>query len=267
MRVLEVLTQLGLSAKEAAFYIFLLVKGPRTASQISRALGETRTNTYMILDRLAAAALVETDPNIPVKTYAAANPEKLKGLVTVRQLHLRQAQTALSNILPDLSSQYSLGQHKPGVVYLEGVKGYKQSLDDMAKSRGTVNIMASSVAHENQEAWAALESYAFRRRDSDPHSRIIFSKDIEREIDTKRFRAQGYEPRFWGEQFHEAEIAIYDSKVALTVYHPSLITTVITNKVLSETFLVIFEQLWSQAKQASISENNKPQRTKERGLA
>ncbi len=247
----EVLAWLGLNAKEAKFYLFLIEKGSMTAAQLAKELKESRTNVYTILERLAGDKLVVIDDTTAPRTYAPASPDKLKALITTRQMELRQANVALNSVLPELISQYNLGQHTPGVVYLEGINGYKKSLTDMAASKQVVSILASDVTSKNKEAREALEVYAHARKKPN-HSLILFSSEVENEINIKNFNDKGYEVRFWDGQPHEGEVAIYDDKIAFTVYQPSLVVTIITNQILAATFNIIFKHLWANTKTGQL---------------
>lgn len=243
----KLLTQLGLSEKEAAFYLYLLSEGSLTAAQISKANQESRTNTYMILDRLLAEQIVTTDNESAVKRFSAADPNKLRELLNNQLLQVRQSQSALNTALPQLSSLFSLGNHKPGIVYLTGLSGFRLLLEDMAKTKDVVDLIASDIAHENKEAWVILQKGIAKRKARGIKTRAIFHKEAQEWPHIAEIAARGFELRFWGEQPLEGELVLYDQKIALTVYKPTLIVTVITNEVLAKTFRAIFEEMWSQA--------------------
>jgi sugar-specific transcriptional regulator TrmB len=249
-RMEEQLAALGLNAKEAKFYLYLLSEGALSASQIANELKESRTNTYMVLERLEKAGLAAAD-NSAVKKYEAANPSGLKELLAKQQEQLRQSQAALSHILPKLTSIYNLGQHKPGIVYLQGIEGYKTFLDDLTKTKSLVDLWASDIVPQNKEAWAVLEKATLKRKTKGVVTRALFHQDAKNWPHIDTFAQKGFDVRLWGETPLEGEIVIYDNKVALTVYQPKLIVTVVTNEVLAETFRTIFEQLWHSAEKIS----------------
>ncbi len=242
----EVLTQLGLNAKEARFYLFLLAEGERTASQLSKDLGETRTNTYMVLNGLVEQGLVRVGA-AAVKQYGAAEPLKLRELVTAQQLRLRQSQAALSAALPQLTSVYNLGEHKPGVIYLEGLKGYRIFLEDLTKTGQNVHLLGGNTAPQSEEARQMLQAAIAKRKQKGIPTQAIFHAGARNWPHIDSFAARGFAVRFWGEQPLDSEIVIYANKVSFTIYKPKLIVTVITNDVLALTFHTVFEQLWSQA--------------------
>lgn len=243
----QTLQLLGLNAKEAKFYLFLLNEGPKTGSQLAKELAESRTNVYMILNKLTEEKLVEIDSASPVKRYAAADPEQFKALIMTKQQEVRQAHTSLNSALPELTSIYNLGQHKPGVVHFEGLSGYKSFQEYISRSGMSIDVLASNVVPENQEALKILEEAVRQRNARGTKARIIFHNDAKKWLDVKAFESKGYEVRFWGETPLIGEIAIYGDKVAVTAYQPTVIATVITNDIIAGTFRVIFEQIWNGA--------------------
>ncbi|MGI9028300.1 MAG: TrmB family transcriptional regulator [Candidatus Saccharimonadales bacterium] len=249
----QALLQLGLNAKEVRFYLFLLTEGHKTGSELAKDLKENRTNTYMVLNKLGGEGVVEFDDSSPVRRYQASDPENLKTLVVVRQQQLRQAHSSLTSVLPELNSLFNLNQHKPGVIYFEGLSGYQAFQEDIARSDPPIDVFASNVVPENKEAWKALQKAVQKRAARGTAARIIFHNDAKKWLDLKQFQANGYEVRFWGEQPLAGEIVIYGNKLGLTTYQPQLITTVITNDVIAATFRAIFDQLWQSARLLSIN--------------
>lgn len=240
------LQQLGLNEKEAKFYVKLLEDGPLAAAEIAKELGESRTNTYMVLDRLLEQGLVIADDK-GVRRYAAADPSSFKKLLIRQQQQLKANQLALSSVLPQLTSIYQLGQHKPGVAYFEGLDGYRVFQDNVSKGEN-ICVFGSDVVSENKEAWRELQRAVQKRRARGGVVRILFHHDAKDWLDVGLFRENGYEVRFWGENPLEGEITLYgDSKVGITAYQPGIITTVITNGVIAGTFQTLFEQLWEKA--------------------
>ncbi len=244
----HVLQQLGLNVKESKFYLFLLNEGPKTGAQLAKEMLESRTNTYMVLNKLIGEELIEVDSTSAVKKYCAANPEKLKSLIVVKQREVKQAHTSLTSVLPELASIYNLGQHKPGVVHFEGLSGYKTFQEYISRSGLSIDVLASNVIPENKEALMILEEAVRQRNARGAKARIVFHMDAKKWLNVADFESKGYEVRFWGETPLSGEVAIYGNKVAITAYQPTVIATVITNDIIADTFRVIFEQIWVSAK-------------------
>lgn len=244
----KTLQLLGLNAKEAKFYLFLLANRNMNASEIARQLEESRTNTYMILDKLLTEGLVHAVGNKGVKQYTVANPNELKKMVVAKQQEVRRDQQALSSILPELMSTYQLSQHRPGVVYLEGIKGFESFLEDMYKTGEEVSIIASNTTPQNREAWDVLQKALKKRKQKSIASRAIFHESACEWLNKDEYLGRGLEVRFWGGDELKGEIVLYGDKVALTVYEPAIIVTVITNEILAQTFQSLFDHIWQSAK-------------------
>lgn len=244
----DVLLKLGLGEKEVRFYLFLLAAGWLTAAEIAKQLHETRTNTYMVLERLGANNLVEVDETTAVRKYAAADPSMLKSRLTAQQLEFKQAHAALAAAMPELSSIFQLSHHRPGVMYWEGLEGFKILLEDNAKlTEGTIDLIASDLIIQNPAAWELLQKGIAKRKARGVATRGLFHAPADKWSEIKKLQTKGYEVRRWGQEELPGEIVIYGNKVAFTVYRPSLIVTIMTNEIMAKTFKIIFGQLWATA--------------------
>lgn len=243
----ELFTKFGLSEKESNCYRFLLEQGSQTAAMLGKHIGETRTNTYMILDRLEKAKLVNIDESRAIRHYEAADPAILQKNIVERQQELKQTQRALAQTLPELRSLYNLNRLKPGVVYLEGLKGLEIMLDDMARSQEEALIIPSGDSPKIAEAWAVLQKGVNKRAKLGAKSKIIFPEAIRHEIEFKRLKKQGMTIRFWGSKEYPGEIVVYGDKCAFTTYSPSIVSTILTNDVIAQTLREIFEDIWQQS--------------------
>lgn len=245
----DALVQLGLSEKEAELYLLLLSENTNTAAQLAKRAKESRTNTYMILERLVEENLVEVDESAPVRRYRSADPERLKDLLNQRQQQLRNDQAALLSSLPELRSMYRLAHHKPGVLYLEGIEGLKTLLEDNVRTGVRVDLIASDEALSNPEAWELLQKAAVKRKARGIATRGLFHVANDKHWQrVKKWESKGYEVRRWGSEDLPGEIVVYEDKVAFTVYRPVIVVTIVTDAVIAQTFRIMFEQLWQQAK-------------------
>lgn len=245
-----VLQDLGLNEKEARFYLYLLNEGSLTAAEIAKQLNESRTNTYMVLEKLAAEGLVQVSDRTAVRQYMAADPSVLKNRINRQMQQIKQTHVALQSVLPELSSIFNLGQHKPGVIYLEGIEGFKTLLEDNARlKQGTIDLLASSEASSSPETWELLQRGIAKRAARGVVTRGLFKIREDKKPLLKDFAGANYEIRFWSQEPLPGEIVIYGNKIAFTVYQPSLIITIFTNEVMAQTFRIIFGQLWHAAKQ------------------
>lgn len=245
--MLDVLKQLGLSEKEASIYLILIEYKDKTASELAKLAKESRTNVYMIIDRLSDMKLVSEDDS-KVKRFNAVDPNRLSGLLLERQQELKTINSELRSVLPDLSSKYRLAHHKPGVVYREGLEGFIESLKDIERTGEEVLIIPSHTAENNTEAFSVLRKALFARKAKGVKSRAILQEGGRKYREIKDWPKRGIEVRFLGERYYEGEAVIYGDKCLFTAYEPELINTIITNAVIAKTMRALFENIWEQAK-------------------
>ncbi|MBP7807515.1 hypothetical protein KA047_03400 [Candidatus Saccharibacteria bacterium] len=247
--MLELFKQLGLNEKEAQFYLVLLEHEALTTAELAKATEESRTNAYMIIEKLQAMRLVENDSS-PVKRFNAVNPVRLQRILADRQEDLKALNAQLRSILPGLNSKYQLAHHKPGVVYRQGLEGLKESFDDMTRTGKEVLVFDSDVSVQNEEAFSVImESLEARKKRGIKSRALLHNAGREypgiAEWPTKR----NMNVRFSGDMPYEGEVAIYGDKCAFTVYVPDIIVTTITNSVIAETMRTVFENLWEHGEE------------------
>ncbi len=242
----ELFTRFGLSQKEAKAYSILLAKGSLTATQLARESGESRTNSYMILEKLDRASLVVLDETKAVRRYEAADPSNLQKNLLAKQQDLRKTQQALNKTLPELKSLYNLNKFKPGVVYLEGLKGLEIMLDDIAKSQEEALLIPGGLIRG--EAWETLKKGIAKRATQGVRTRALFTEVERTNVDKELHKKQRYEVRYWNGKPYPGEMVIYGNKCVFTAYEPELINTIITNDAIANTLRAVFEGLWRAGK-------------------
>lgn len=244
----DLFIELGLGRKEAKIYQFLLGESALTATEIANAVGESRTNTYMLLEKLVHDGLAGVDENKAVRRYIAADPSALRNKLVEKQEAIKRINKQLNQSLPKLHSLYNLGHLKPGVVYLEGLDGLEVMLDDMVRSKNEALIIPSRFSPKMPETWKVLQKGINKRVKSGLKSRIIFPESIRDTLEFERLTKQGMAIRFWGSKEYPGEIVVYGNKCVFTTYSPTVINTILTNETMATTLKEIFEDIWSQAK-------------------
>jgi len=127
----EELLAVGLTKSQANAYIALLKEGPNTPAALAKRIGETRTNTYAILDKLVKLKLATINQSSK-KIYKATSPLNLSELLKQRRTKILDQETMVESIMPRLMSMY-LANQEPGVRFFRGKedlkKIYKEQLD------------------------------------------------------------------------------------------------------------------------------------------
>lgn len=242
----EILLQLGLTDKETALYLLLLKTPHLTAQQLADNTQIQRTNVYRLLDNMLALGIVTTD-NSPVKRFAASEPQSLQKLLQSKQDSLRQTASALSATMPAFRSQYSLSLDKPGVFHMAGSEGFERLLQDMVRSNTEVLLVASDDTPRDEDTLRRFRELLLERKKNGVSTRALFHGDPD-EVIRNTFAERGLEVRFIGQTPFAGEVALYEDNVAFTVYDPSIVVTVLTNKHIAGTMRSLFEELWAVAK-------------------
>lgn len=242
----EILLRLGLTDKEAALYLLLLQKPKQTAQQLADQTDIKRTNVYRLLDNLLAEKLIIADTS-PVKRFAAAEPQSLQKLLQDRQTELKQTASSLATLMPSFRSQYALSLDKPGVFHMAGTDGFERLLEDMVGSQTEVLLVASDDVPDDEVTLKRFRELLVQRMTNGVTTRALFHHASYSERIRREFTARGMEVRFIGDTPFKGEVVLYEHNTVFTVYDPSLIVTVLTNKHVTDTMRTLFEQLWRVA--------------------
>lgn len=128
MELTTLLTELGLSEKEAEVYLALLQLGSSTVTPISEKAGVKRTSIYNFIDRLVSLGLVTKSSIRGRDHFQAASPERLFELQQDRLVRLKRA-------LPELLSLYSSPARKPRISYFEGPEQVRNIVSEETRCR------------------------------------------------------------------------------------------------------------------------------------
>ncbi len=128
----------GLTATEAKTYISLLSRPEWLPSELAKNVGETRTNMYKILDRLAGLELADRYDKNKKLHYRAANPARLITLAQeLREQRLR-AEQDLEYKVQQLTQDYIKANEQPGVRFFQGKEAIATIFKEIASSKEEV---------------------------------------------------------------------------------------------------------------------------------
>lgn len=249
----DLLTALDFTAAEAAVYKHLLTEGGGTAAEIAKKTKQTRTNTYMVLNKLLERVVVVADDAQAVRRYRAASPQVLERQLREQQRALAQTKRSLDEAMPDLLAMFNLSQQQPGVIHLSGYDGLRASFEDQAKSKTELLLWGSDIKNRNPKVWQIIDKGGYKRRARGVATRALFHRGAAQWPHLSDFALKGFDIRLWGEQPSAGEVLIYDNRVTFTTYSPEIVVTVLTSEVMAQTFRGIFETCWQAAAQLPTS--------------
>lgn len=238
----NILTNLGLTEKEAKVYLASLEIGTNVVSEIAKKAKINRVTTYDILQKLIEKALVSKFTKNKVKYFTAIEPDNL---LSDYQSKVQNLETAL----PELRRLTGETQH-PRIRYFEGLEGIKKIYADTLNSNTEIINYANSA--EIRRHWPEYDQqYVSKRVKNNIHLRGIspldnHGKKVQSE-DSKYNREIRLVP---GEKFNFTnEINIYDNKVAIISFKDELIGTIIESTEVANTQRAIFNMAWDFASQ------------------
>lgn len=129
----EILQQAGLTNAEAANYILLVKNSPCSPPKLAELTGESRTNTYKLLDALEEKGLASRDTTQKKLRYWANNPSNLLENLKKQRAEVEATEKRYQDSLPLMINEYFKYSEQPSIRYFHGKDGvrevYKDQLD------------------------------------------------------------------------------------------------------------------------------------------
>jgi sugar-specific transcriptional regulator TrmB len=243
----QALVQAGLTPSQSAVYEALIHYGPQKATKIAFLAGVPRTLSYKVLDELEKQGLVAKKDEVgAVSIFTPAHPLKLKELAERRVEEAKEAKTALEGTLAKLISDFNTVAGSPGVRILEGVAGVAELLEDELNEGQPLKLIRSPQDMASPELNDLMTKHIKERiklkipvRSIGPltgFTKQFIGSDPERYVERRVVPAEDLSI--------PAAVVIYANKVAITSYDGVLMTTIIENTAIRQTFEIIFEYLW-----------------------
>ena len=131
----EVLTQAGLSELQAKIYLYLILHGQKTASEVATGIEENRTTVYSALEKLEKLGIINQKDKGKIAAYVPAHPSVLESIAEKRLRNVaRQAKNLEAN-LPSLINYYNEHQNEPGVKTFYGTEGVQMIWDKVIATK------------------------------------------------------------------------------------------------------------------------------------
>lgn len=243
--------QAGLTRHQAAVYSALVKMGRKQASTVARETGVSRPLTYKALGELQSMELVEKhDAPGKVAEFSAAHPLKLQELITRRLEAAERAKQSAENILSALISDFTKVSGQPGVRILQGPNGVKELYGDILRERQPIMLIRSPNDKSHPEVALLIEDQVKRQVNLGISVQAITplgldtpKKQLEKDKSVLMTRRIVPIDKFG----IPAQVIIYANKVSITAFDSTLMTTIVENPTIAQTFRVMFEFIWDAA--------------------
>lgn len=231
----------GLTDSQAKGYLALIEHGHLSPSQLAEITGESRTNAYMICDKLETLGLA-TKKDKGKATYKPSHPSALEALAEKRRKLLTQHERDLKqniSLVVDLFYQHS---ELPGTRTLQGLEGIKTVYRDTLKTTGDIYFLRSLHdstamgkgffdAYKDERAAKGITAYALtpQSEESDENT----PEDVEHRMIRTLLPNGSYTA--------PVEIDIYDDKVAFIAFGETQMATIIDSPPVAEAMRQLFK--------------------------
>ena len=238
----EVLETIGLSKNESKVYLTLLEVGNSNVGKIAEKSKLYRPNIYDALERLKRKGLVNYISVENKKRYRATEPEHLLSLI-------RQKETLIQSILPQLQLNHQLANQKVEVQVFEGIPAIRnltrRSVEQKDEEIFAFGIPKSVVDLNGAAFHNALHQKRIAKKQMFWH--IYNSDGIER---VKYLKTLPYTKVRIFEHDFPVNTRICGDEVSIILYSSEPpISVVINNKNMADAYRQYFWLLWDIAKE------------------
>ncbi|HOY56028.1 MAG TPA: helix-turn-helix domain-containing protein [bacterium] len=242
------LTQIGLSEKEAEIYQILLKIGKAPANKVLPLTQLKRTTVYSVLEELAQKEIVEKDESSAIIEFRAKHPYALKEYLETRVSQIKESEGKLDAALPNLITLYSEAQERPGVRYLESIGGFKKVYEDILQTKKELVIFTSAHDQTRADMSVVINENINKQKKLGINTKAIWMLDekiTKATIDELKLNNVAIRltknPLF----ALPAQIIIYGQKIAITSLKNEIVTTLIENENIATSLKNIFDFVWS----------------------
>jgi predicted transcriptional regulator len=248
MELTEILQEIGLTNGEAKVYLALTKLGSSPVSKIKEETTLHRTAIYDFIERLISKGLVNYVIKDNVRYYKSTQPIKLLEL-------LKEKEQLVKEIIPGLDKLSKFNKEEVKVEVYHGKEGIKTILNDIIRTKKEcLNFGIDDTSFE-KILGPFLDNYFIRSKEAKITEKCLTYQGTPH-INKQKHMLYRYIPK---EFFNPTVTQVYGDKVAIIIWEP-LMTILIENKQLANSYRKHFEMLWMLASKTNTKievKNNK----------
>lgn len=245
----ELMEKAGLSKGESKVYLALIEIGISTIGPIVTKSGVSSSKVYKILDKLSKKGLVSSIVKEKTKHFKIENPNHLLEFLENKEKEIQSIKLEIDKNLPQLMEKIKLAENKSACTVYEGFKGLKSVFDKSLSEIKKDDIMyVSGISESTEEIRNYFIHYYKTQAKIGFKVKAIFDESAKNKA--KERKNKNTEFRFMPKgTVTPATFVIYGDKTIIEVGNKNYILTIlIKNKEISESFKKHFELLWKLAK-------------------
>ncbi len=254
--IIETLTKIGFSEKEARIYTQLIRMGAQPASVISEKSDINRTTTYDTIETLTKKGLISSIKKDGITYFKALDPKELLNYLEREKVEqtkkIEKQQKEIELLLPALLSLENPESTKPKVTFYEGEKGMRQAYEDTLTSTETI-LAYANVEDMHKGLPNFFPDYYMRRgKEKNIHIKCIAPDNKTSKERHKKDKKENREMLLIPEKEYDfsPEINIYDDKVLIASWREKM-AIIIKSKEIADFHKKMYKLCWKQAKKLS----------------
>lgn len=251
----EIISLAGLSEKEAKVYMILLKNGRLGIYDLLKVTPYKRGDLYNILYSLRDRGLIEQITDLGKIHFQAKDPYALRDLLDQKRQNVHEDIMSVEAVLPKLLSTFTLTQKKPSMRAYEGLEGLQKVYDQLNSSGMKKLYLFRSIKDNDELSLNALIEKQIKRQiklgiktlaltpEARDSKKTYLTVDRERGVERRIIRREKFSL--------PAQFMIWGDTVAIVSLDENIISTIIENEAIAESYKVIFEYIWGACKEES----------------
>lgn len=240
-----ILRKAGLTDSQAKGYLTLIEHDELSPAELASATGESRTNGYMICEKLEQLGLAIKKDGKTVR-YAATHPSSVEVLAERRRkILVRNEQEVKQGLSPLIDLFYKI-REEPGARTLQGLDGIREVFADVLKTGQDVYFVRTSsdiqtlpskffMQHRVDRHAAGITTYALTPVTDEAKAALLSGNDEQYNFHRTFYPSSDYTA--------PVEIQIYGDKVACIAYGESQMATIIQSPPIAEAMRQLLRML------------------------
>lgn len=242
------LTKLGLSKSEAVLYMKLLRLGASDVQTLIKETGFYKANIYDSLERLIEKGIISKVTEGNKRIYQLQKPESLIEFVEKKEEEINEQKKIAKKLAKSVEIAKKHIRSSETAMVFKGLSGVKQIYSEIINEKLDYLTFGSPKESEKIIEEHYWQNFHAKQKQFGIKAKMIFHKSlrnwkklIPKDIIKLRFFEEEIEPI--------TETTIYGTKVAFVVWIDNPIVTIIDNSHVSDSYRLVFDYLWKQAKQ------------------
>lgn len=237
------LLKIGLSEKEADFYLLIIKHKEITASEISKISGESRTHTYDTLNKLIKKGLMTYVVKNNVKYFKAVGPQKLLDYLKEKETRIKEEEREVLKMIPEIKKiQAIVGKEETKIEIYEGKEGLKTILNDIIREGKDFVTWGASTRMKEYLPEFVVTKYLKEREREKIRAKQLFTDFY------GVLKSPLSENRKLPKEFASpTTTVVYGNKVLIILWTEILKIILIENKDLANSYRKHFELMWKSA--------------------